>query len=122
MKNNSEKRGLEGELIAQRFLKLKGYLILDRNWRFRKFEVDIIAQHEGMMIFIEVKSRKNSTFGDPEIFVNRKKQNFLIKAAHQYLTQNNINLESRFDIISVLNAEEGLEVKHIEGAFSPNVK
>ena len=122
MKNNSQNTGKDGEETAKRFLLEKGYEILETNWRFKKYEVDIISKTGQTIVFVEVKTRKSDIFGEPEIFVNRQKQNFLVAAAHQYITQNNIDVESRFDIIAILQLNNNQTVKHLEAAFYPQLK
>jgi len=122
MENNSQLTGKSGEEAAKACLLAKGYSILETNWRFKKYEVDIISKIGQTIVFVEVKTRKSDTFGEPEIFVDRKKQNFLVAAAHQYITQHNIRLESRFDIIAVLQINNTQTVKHLEAAFYPLVK
>lgn len=122
MQNNPENLGDEGEQMARNWLKQKGYVILETNWRFRKYEVDIIAKKDETIVFVEVKSRKNNTFGEPEIFVTKQKQNFLIAAANQYIIQRDIDLETRFDIIAITWLNNNPTVKHLEGAFYPRVK
>ncbi|WP_317899102.1 YraN family protein [Aurantibacillus circumpalustris] len=122
MNNNSQKQGQEGEIIARKYLISKGYELLELNWRFRKYEIDIIAKKDETIVFVEVKTRKSNTFGEPEVFVTKQKQNFLIAAANQYLIENNIDLESRFDIISVLQFNNNHTVKHLEAAFYPLLK
>ena len=122
MQNNSQKYGQEGENHASNYLKRHGYEILERNWRFKKLEVDIIARKADLVAFVEVKTRKNSTFGEPEIFVTKKKQSFLIAAANQYLVERNLNVESRFDIIAISQLNNNETVNHLEGAFFPAVK
>ncbi|MBL7920972.1 MAG: YraN family protein [Bacteroidia bacterium] len=119
---NSHNFGIEGEKIAKKHLVDKGYEVLEQNWRFKKYEVDIIARHHNFIIFVEVKARSTSDFGEPELFVTKKKQGFLIAAAHQYLTEKDIALESRFDIVSVLQLNNTIQVKHLEGAFYPSIK
>jgi len=102
MKNkNSHNFGLEGEKIAKKHLLAKGYSILQQNWRFKKYEVDIIASYKDLIVIVEVKARSSSDFGEPELSVTKKKQGFLVSAAHEYLVSNNIELECRFDIVSV---------------------
>jgi putative endonuclease len=101
---NSHILGVEGEKIAKKHLLEKGYIILQENWRFKKYEVDIIAKKNDQIIFVEVKTRSSAEFGDPELFVTKQKQRFLIAAANEYLVSNNIDLECRFDIISVLQS------------------
>ncbi|MBA2611657.1 MAG: YraN family protein [Bacteroidetes bacterium] len=100
----------------------KGYAILQQNWRFKKLEVDLIASYQGLIVFVEVKSRSSADFGQPELFVTKKKQGFLVSAAHEYLVSNNIELECRFDIVSVLQNNNNTSVKHLEGAFYPSIK
>ena len=122
MKNNSKKQGDEGEIKARKYLLKQGFDILECNWRYKKYEIDIIAKKHETVVFVEVKTRKNNTFGEPELFVTRQKQNFLIAAANQYILENNIELESRFDIIAVIQLNNNSTVKHLEGAFYPGVK
>ena len=117
--NNSNNIGIVGESLAKSYLEKKGYKILARNWRFKKYEIDIIAQKDNLMVFVEVKTRKNSNFGEPQIFVSKQKQAFIIKAAHHYLETNEIILESRFDIISIVYQEQTHQLEHLEGAFYP---
>jgi putative endonuclease len=100
----------------------RGFFVLQENWRFKKYEVDIIAKKNDQIIFVEVKTRSSALFGEPELFVNKQKQRFLIAAANEYLVSNNIDLECRFDIISVLQLNNTFSVKHLEGAFYPSLK
>jgi putative endonuclease len=122
MNHNSHLLGKEGEERARMHLASKGYRILHSNWRFRRFEVDIIAEHNSTIVFIEVKMRKNDEFGEPEVFVTKQKQGFLISAAHHYLREKEIEMEARFDIISLLRSEGEWNINHIESAFYPRVK
>ena len=114
--------GAAGERVARRFLAEKGYEILESNWRYKKLEVDIIAKKDHTLVFIEVKTRKSNTFGEPEVFVTRKKQRFLIAAANQYVTERDLAFESRFDIVSVVSPDKDQTIKHLEGAFFPILK
>lgn len=122
MKKNSQEQGKEGEEIAKLYLKRTGHNILASNWRFKKYEVDIIAEKNNTMIFVEVKARKNNTFGEPEEFVSKAKQKYLVSAAHHYLTEKNIEKESRFDIIAITGEEPNHKIVHLEDAFYPKVK
>ena len=121
MNNNSQILGIEGEKIAQKHLIKQGYKILETNWRFKKLEIDIICCKELVIVFVEVKARSSSIFGEPEVFVTPKKQRFLISAANQYLLENNIELESRFDVIAVVWHNNKSLLNQIEGAFYPTV-
>ncbi len=118
--NNSHKIGEEGENLAKKYLNDNGYKILETNWRFRKYEIDIIAQINDTIVFVEVKARKDNTFGEPEIFVDKKKQNFMIASAQHYMQENKLDLEARFDIIAIVN--NNTTVKHLEEAFYPSIK
>lgn len=122
MKNNSQKLGKEGEKMAQEFLIHQGYAILETNWRFKKYEVDIIGQKDNIVVFFEVKARSTNAFGEPELFVNKKKQGFLVAAANHYLQDKAMQCEARFDVLSLLPINNNLTVKHLEGAFYPSVK
>lgn len=110
--------GEKGEEIAARFLEEKGFIILETNWRFRNLEADIIARSSQILVIAEVKTRKSSYFGEPETFVNKQKQKNLIRAANGYIQQKGLDLEVRFDIVSVV-LNDSTAVKHIEDAFSP---
>jgi putative endonuclease len=107
--------GKQGEEQAAAFLKQAGYTILELNWRYKHLEIDIIAQQGNELIIVEVKTRQSDTFGAPESFVTKDKQQKLIKAAHEYIIQNNLELDCRFDIVSVITSTN--KVYHIENAF-----
>ncbi len=110
--------GKEGEQIAVNLLRKKGYEILARNWRFQKAEIDIIAQkNPSTIVVIEVKTRTNSFVGSPEEFVTKKKIKLLVKAADEYVVSNQLEVEVRFDIISVIKNTKYQKVDHLEDAF-----
>lgn len=110
--------GIKGEQIAVNFLLKKGYSIVVCNWRYGKKEVDIIAQKDDMLVFVEVKTRRNFDFGFPEEAVNAKKQAFLKAAATAYIDSHPEHINIRFDIISILlNAKAIQEIVHFEDAF-----
>lgn len=114
--------GKTGETLAAEYLKESGYQILETNWRFGKDEVDLIAREGDYMVFVEVKTRQSSLFGEPEESVNKEKQRFLIRAADVYLTKNNIEIESRFDIVSILIKGNQHKINHIKEAFYPTIR
>lgn len=112
--------GQKGEEIARKFLAAKGYKILATNWRFGKEEIDIIARHKDFIVIVEVKTRSSAFLSEPDFTVNRNKQRLLVKAANAFLTQKNIDLEARFDIISVLLLpNQPTRIEHLEDAFYP---
>lgn len=109
--------GQTGEELATDFLKEKGYEILERNWRFRHIEVDIIARHKQILVFVEVKTRKGADWGEPYTAVDERKQRTLIYAAERYLFGHGLDLEVRFDIVSIISNPGRTALEHIEGAF-----
>lgn len=113
--------GKEGEEQAVKFLEEKGYKIIERNWRGRKVEIDIIATKDHQLIIVEVKSRKTNVFGEPEEFVNRVKQKNLIHGAQEFFYASRLGLEIRFDIISVLAGKNEMKINHIQDAFYPMI-
>lgn len=122
IKNNANNTGVLGEKLAKNHLLAQGYEVLELNWRYLKFEIDIIAKMKDCIVFVEVKTRKSDTFGEPQIFVSKQKQSFLIRAAQQYLEQKKITLESRFDIIAITSKQEQFTINHLERAFYPLIK
>lgn len=122
MKKDSKKFGKDGEELARKYLVKKGYSIRESNWRFKKYEIDIIGESDEFIVFVEVKARSTAAFGEPEMFVTLKKQKFLIAAAHNYLQANDIEKEARFDVIAILPINNNYNVKHLEGAFYPSQK
>ncbi len=109
--------GKRGESLAIEYLKVKGYKILEINWRTNHREVDIIAQDNDEIVFIEVKTRTSIYSGNPVEAVNVQKQRLLIDAAEDYIISNNIDLEARFDIISVIINGHKQNINHIKEAF-----
>lgn len=118
MAQHNEK-GTKGEELAATFLREKGYTVLETNWRFKNLEADIIAVEKGVMILVEVKTRTSNFFGEPETFVNKQKQTNLRKAANGYIQHKQLDLEVRFDIISVIlgKNDEQVKINHIPDAF-----
>ncbi|HMR18556.1 MAG TPA: YraN family protein, partial [Sphingobacterium sp.] len=107
--------GIRGEAWAVAYLREQGYEILYQNWRYKHLEVDIIAKDRGILVFIEVKSRKSNAFGLPHEFVDLRKQQNLIKAANAFLGSNAYFGEIRFDIVSVFLKSK--EIQLIKDAF-----
>lgn len=109
--------GKEGETIAQQFLQKKGFKILNCNWRYLRYEVDIIALDKDFLVFVEVKTRSTSKFGFPDEAVDYQKEKMLIEAAEIYLEKKDLYNEVRFDSISVVKNERGEKIYHIVDAF-----
>jgi len=109
--------GQEGEERAAQFLIEKGYRILERNYRTRSGEIDLIALHKDEVVFVEVKTRTSDSFGAPELAVNSRKQRSMIKAALGYIKYKKIHqVPCRFDVVTV-GASAGRKVEHIQNAF-----
>ena len=109
--------GKFGEELAVDFLEKNGYEILETNWFFDKAEIDIIAQKNGILAVVEVKTRSSLEFGLPQDFVKPKKIKLLVKAVNEYVTLYDLDLEIRFDIISVHIENEVTQIEHLEDAF-----
>ena len=110
-----------GEALARGHLERQGFAIMETNWRRGKHEVDIIAYKEGLIVFAEVKTRRDLEHRTPEEFVDYKKQRAYVRMANDYVVKNQREEEVRFDIISVYIAPvpEDCYIEHIENAFSP---
>ena len=111
--------GKLGEELSVKYLTDKGYEILERNWRNRHKEIDIIAKDGRYLVIVEVKARRSNEYGNPDIAVTRQKQRLLISAANSYLFRNKLDLETRFDIISIIFKGSKPFIDHIEDAFLP---
>ena len=109
--------GIEGEKLAVAHLKTKGYDILETNYRFQKAEVDIIAHKAGIVAVVEVKTRTSADFGNPEEFISKKKIKLLVKAVDHYITENDLEVEVRFDAVAILMQKNDVTINHIEDAF-----
>ena len=111
--------GSLGEQLAVKFLAKAGYKIIANNWRYLKYEIDIIAQFENTLVFVEVKTRTPNIVATPEDSLTKAKQKHLIEAADHYIRNNNINIEARIDLISIYVKEKKYWIKHIENAITP---
>ncbi len=109
--------GQEGEDRAAKFLIEQGYRILERNYRTKSGEIDLIALHQNEVVFVEVKTRTNDAFGSPELAVNPRKQGRMVKAALGYIKQKKLHqVPCRFDVVTVSAAADP-KVELIQNAF-----
>jgi putative endonuclease len=113
--------GIQGEDIAVDYLRRKGYVILDRNWRSGHKEIDIIARHGDVVVFVEVKMRANDFYGRPEDAVTRQKMHRLVLAADAYIRYYAIDAEVRFDVVSITGSVTKPYIRHYEGAFRAGI-
>lgn len=109
--------GLRGEVLAEDYLRKRGYLILERNWRHGRHEIDIIASTEDLIVFVEVKTRSKDVWGNPEDAVDTRKIRRIVDAADFYMTEYDIEKLVRFDVISILMNDKKTEISHFEDAF-----
>ena len=113
--------GRKGELMAKLYLEQQGYEIMDENWCHGKAEIDLIAYKDKVIIFTEVKTRTGNGFGEPEDFVDNRKQRLLADAADEYIYLMNHKGDVRFDIIAILfKNDDSYRLNHIEDAFWPS--
>lgn len=112
--------GKRGEAIAASYLKGLGYELLEENWIHGKAELDLVAYCNGQLIFVEVKTRSSTAFGQPEDFVGPAKQKQLIQAATAYVELMGHQGEVRFDIVAILfDKSDYYTINHIQDAFWP---
>ena len=119
MSNTTRDIGKYGEDLAAAYLESKDWLIFDRNYSFEKAEVDIVATDRNYIIFVEVKFRTNTYFGDPEDAVTPSKVASIKKAAEAWVYERKMETAVvRFDVISIVQkANEAPQINHLEDAF-----
>ncbi len=116
--NTRRRVGSAGEDLAVRYLQKRGYEVLETNFRFEGAEVDVIAREGSALVFVEVKSRRSKSFGEPEEAVTPRKQRQLRKAAEGYLFKNGIeDVECRFDVLAIYFRDGKASIDHIQYAF-----
>ena len=109
--------GVKGEDTATEFLTNNGHVILTRNYKHGKCEIDIISTDDNFTVFTEVKTRSTDYFGYPEEAVDKKKRKKIRRAAEEYMFENNLDTNIRFDIISITVVNGKMKVYHIKDAF-----
>jgi putative endonuclease len=119
---DSHALGQKGENLAVEYLKNKGFRILHRNWKSGKRELDIVAETDEYIVFVEVKTRADDVRMHPRHAVTSEKQKSMIYTAESYIRKYNIEKESRFDIVSIITSGKTTEVEHIEDAFYPTLR
>ncbi len=115
--SNKIETGNQGETLAARYLKEKGYEILARNYRHGKAEIDLIVQKDDWVLFVEVKTRKSSDYGEPEQFVMTQQAGRIFDAAEEWIFSTNWQGHIRFDVVSVKPGESP-EIEHFEDAIN----
>lgn len=111
--------GKAGEELALTALLQKGFTLKEKNYRYAKAEIDLIMQDGNDLVFIEVKTRQTAQIGEPYLAVTRSKQKQLIKAAHNYIVSKDLDVNARFDIVSIVHNSYRTQIEHIDDAFTP---
>jgi putative endonuclease len=109
--------GKKGEKLAIDFLIENDYKILEKNYRYLKAEVDIIARKKDVLVVVEVKTRSSDYFGNPQDFITPKKIKLLVSAIDYYVVQRDLDVEVRFDIIAIIHQKNKTKIEHLENAF-----
>ncbi len=109
--------GEEGEKFATDFLMGKGYTILEKNYRYLNAEIDIIAQKGDILAIVEVRARSNDQIIAIADTITPKKIKLLVMGADQYVTQHGLDVEVRFDVITILKNPKIFKIVHLEDAF-----
>lgn len=118
MKEQNVKKGRIGEAKAEHFLKKSGYKVIQTNYRCSTGEIDIIATEGNVLVFLEVKSRKNTEYGNPSEAVGYKKQQHIAKTAITYIKQNNLfSRPVRFDVVEIIDDD----IRLIKDAFTTDI-
>lgn len=111
--------GQAGEDVAVNYLCTKGYEVIERNYKWKNSEVDIICKKGRCVIVVEVKTRNSTALGEPYISVTRSKQRQIIKVTNHYIIENNIEEDIQFDVVSIILNQHQTKIEHIENAFYP---
>ena len=119
--NKAFELGRKGEELAVEHLRSIGYEILAVNWFSHHLEIDIIAKDGDELVIIEVKSRGSDSYEHPSEAVSNKKIRFLVNAAEAYIQENNLDFDTRFDVISIVFYGPNFELEHFKDAFYPPV-
>ncbi len=119
--DSNNNTGKLGEDAAADYLLLKGYMIRERNWRYDRKEIDIIAREGDVLVIVEVKTRKEGAGRSAGSLVDKQKEKFLIQAADAYIRYNELDIDTRFDIVLVDLSGGNEKIRHIKNAFYPTM-
>ncbi|HEX2922040.1 MAG TPA: YraN family protein [Bacteroidales bacterium] len=120
--SDPENLGNKGEDLAVEYLSNNGYRILNRNWKWGRNEIDVIAENNEFIVFAEVKTRTADFMDDPLNAITRSKQNAIIFAAEGYMKRMGKDKECRFDVITIIMKGNDYTIEHIPDAFYPSLK
>jgi putative endonuclease len=121
MAENNE-TGKQGEISARRYLEENGYKVLETNWRFHRYELDIVATNGEELVIIEVKTRSDNYLVAPETAVDKGKIRRIVTASDAYIRKYGVDLPVRFDILCLIKKGQSFTIEHIEDAFYAPVR
>ncbi|MCG6188761.1 YraN family protein [Maribellus maritimus] len=113
--------GEKAEGIAEQHLAKLGYTILDKNWHYGHLELDIIARDGEQLVIVEVKSRNGIRYEHPSEAVTNSKMKRIVEAADAYILKKDIDLETRFDVVTIIFFNQRYELEHFKDAFYPTL-
>ena len=114
--------GNKGEMLAARYLANEGLAVLEYNWRSGHKEIDLIAKERDILVFVEVKTRRNEIYGDIRDAVTPQKMRNIINAAEAYIKRHQIDTTIRFDIVTIVSNGDSYKIEHIRDAFYPGIE
>jgi len=115
---NTHSKGESGERVAEKFLTEKGFRLIERNYRYERGEIDLIFDDHGILVFVEVKTRRSETYGEPEDAITPRKRRQIRKVAEAYLWVKNIkDTECRFDVVAIKWESGKAKINYIPNAF-----
>ena len=118
---NTRELGEMAEGLAQQYLVKLGYTIKDTNWYYGHLELDIVAQDGNELVVVEVKSRSGIRYEHPSEAVTNGKIKRIVEAAEAYIQEKDIEMETRFDVITVIFVNQKFELEHFKDAFYPTL-
>ena len=110
-----------GEDLARQHLENRGYKIHDTNWYHGHLELDIVAQKEKELVIVEVKSRNGNKYEHPSEAITNKKIKRIVEAAEAYILEKDLDIETRFDVITIVFCDNNFELEHYKDAFYPTL-
>lgn len=113
--------GAKAESLARKYLAGQGYTILDTNWYFGHLELDIVAKDKNELVIVEVKARSGIRYEHPSEAITNGKIKRIVEAADAYIIEKDFNMETRFDVITVIFFKEDYELEHFKSAFYPTM-
>ena len=111
--------GQRGERIAERHLVARGMTVIDRNWRCSQGEIDLVLRDGDVTVVVEVKTRTNTEYKEPQEAVDWRKVRHIVVAADAYIKHFGIDLPVRFDIVTAVGDRPPFQIEHLENAFYP---